>query len=266
MTPRDITNPRISPPRLALQAYALTFAGVDTILRLGWLAAFLFSTTQLFVRLSPPEVSDDGAEIVFATGDMAYFVVMAIVGFCIQTMVAVGWHRAVLLGESHAERRFHLRFGRNELLYTVVAVVLLLFFAMGMGMLPAAMEMNGSDIPLALFFLAGPILATLVVSRLSLILPAVAIGKSYDIRDSWQASQGNGARLAALYLLVGVPLAAAQFLMPLLMSSVAALGLGGIADVVTSFVGTLVMLILLCTLVSAMSLAYRELAGVKPAA
>jgi hypothetical protein len=267
MTPRDITNPKISPVKLALRAYSVTLSGVDTILRLGWLAALLLSAVQLFVVLTPPEVSEDGTEILFAPGEMATFVVMAVVGFGIQTMVAVGWHRAILLGESHAERRFYLRFGRAEMLYSVVVVVLLLFFTMGMGMLPAAIEMYGSaSIPLALFFLAGPILSTLVVARISLVLPSIATGGPCDIRQSWQASQGNGARLAALYLLVGVPLAAAQFLLPVLLSSVASLGLGALGDVVISFVGTLVMLIVLCTLISAISLAYRELGGLKPVA
>jgi hypothetical protein len=47
------------------------------------------------------------------------------------------------------------------------------------------------------------------------------------------------------------------------MSRVAALGLGLVGDIVLSFVGTLVLLIVFCLLISAISLAYRELMGPK---
>lgn len=265
MTPRDITNPRISPLHLAVQAFRVTFGGVDTILRLSWLAALLLSLTQIFSSPVTPTVTEDGTELMIGGGDLAYFVLMAILSLGVQGMVAIGWHRALLLGETHDERRFYLRFGRSELAYTFVAVAMLLFFAMGLGMLPAAMEMaGGPSFILAIFFLAGPILATLVVSRISLVLVMLALGKPADLKECWEATKGNGARLAALYLMVGVPMALCQFLLPVLLGRVASLGLGIIGDIVVSFIGTLVLLLVFCALISAISLAYRELITPKP--
>jgi hypothetical protein len=189
---------------------------------------------------------------------------MGLLAMAVQAMVAIGWHRALLLGETHADRRIFLRFGKSELAYTFVAIAMLLFFAMGLGMLPAAMDMaGGASFVLAIFFLAGPILATLVVSRISLVLVMLALGRPADLKECWEATKGNGARLAALYLMVGIPMAISQFLLPVLMSRVAALGLGLVGDIVLSFVGTLVLLIVFCLLISAISLAYRELMGPK---
>jgi hypothetical protein len=91
----------------------------------------------------------------------------------------------------------------------------------------------------------------------------LALGRPADLKECWEATKGNGARLAALYLMVGIPMAISQFLLPVLMSRVAALGLGLVGDIVLSFVGTLVLLIVFCLLISAISLAYRELMGPK---
>lgn len=260
MTPRDLTNPKINPARLAVQAFRVTFGGVDTILRLSWLAALLLSMLQIFSNPIAPTVNEDGTELMIGGSDLVYFILMAFLALAVQAMIAIGWHRALLLGETHADRRFFLRFGKSELVYTFVALAMLIFFAMGLGMLPAAMDMaGGASFILAIFFLAGPILATLVVSRVSLVLVMIALGQPADLKECWEATKGNGARLASLYLMVGVPMAFLQFLFPVLLARVASLGLGLIGDVVISFIGTLVLMIVFCLLISAISLAYREL-------
>jgi hypothetical protein len=122
-------------------------------------------------------------------------------------MLAVGVHRYVLLAEaSRGWRFFHL--DRYFLLYLRATLVLALLAVVAM--LPIVGVANAGGAPgsagaLSLIGLATIAAGAVILARLSMILPAAAIGDHRPIRALWLATHGNGLRLIAVSLLTAFP-------------------------------------------------------------
>jgi hypothetical protein len=123
---------------------------------------------------------------------------------------AVGVHRFVLAGEARRGLAF-FRWDRHFIRYLLLSFLLLLLalVAVGMVMLAAgngpgteAVRVDGAT---ALFGTAALFVVSLVIARLSLLLPAAAVGEEVPARTIWQASEGNGFRLLATGFLTVLP-------------------------------------------------------------
>ncbi|MBN2466954.1 MAG: hypothetical protein JXD19_02285, partial [Deltaproteobacteria bacterium] len=116
------------------------------------------------------------------------------------TIFAVTCHRLVLLGDDSVppyglqtwtgrETRFVGWF--LELIFIFVAITILLVVPLGfMGSL-----LGGGDSQPLWFMYLFCIPGLYVLSRLSIILPAIAIDKREDLLWAWRVSKGNGGRL-----------------------------------------------------------------------
>jgi len=141
------------------------------------------SADSFLIDLNMLEVS------VFAL--LAYFVCATL----LLTGLAIPIHRALLLGETpsfqQARQRFWDYFIAALKLFFALLFVSLVFQGAPIFMLESAYEPKG--IPARLFWahtLVGNVLSTWIILRLSMILPAVAIGERIDFQNSWQMTQG----------------------------------------------------------------------------
>ncbi len=143
--------------------------------------------------------------------------------YFVLSIIAIGFHRFVLLGERvHGLAGTGLAFGRNELLYIwslikiglvgilalipVMAVVAIVVAGISKGLGGAGPK--GTS-PALILIVAGAYLAAIVTwllaaSRLMLVLPHVALGNRSQLRFIWRNSDGNSWRLVGYFLLVAL--------------------------------------------------------------
>jgi hypothetical protein len=122
---------------------------------------------------------------------------------------AVGIHRFVLAGEARAGIAF-FHWDRHFVRYLLLTLLLMLLAAvagimvLGIAVDPAAQAVRGGPI-VGLFCTAALFTVLVVITRLSLLLPAAALGAEVPARTIWQATQGNGFRLLVTMLLAALP-------------------------------------------------------------
>jgi hypothetical protein len=123
--------------------------------------------------------------------------------------VAVGWHRRLLLGEEPGW--IYLRFGLRELGYLGYSIAIFLVGGLGI-FVGAAITAVGSGLPegaaapigFAVIF-AGVLAMFLVLARLHLVLPGVAVGdRRMSLKESFALTRGNGWRIVGGFLLIGL--------------------------------------------------------------
>jgi hypothetical protein len=151
----------------------------------------------------------------------------------IAAALLVAWHRVVLLGRGAGRLMPVLAFGRRELQYlfvwillsagflgafavTAVIAVAVQFAAMVgaylvlllLGLSKAIVLGHRDQLMIVLWislFFAVPV-ASYVAGRLSLVLPALAVDRRRPFRQAWRMSAGNGWRLVAASFIVLIPI------------------------------------------------------------
>ena len=143
-------------------------------------------------------------------GAVLLVIAMLLVAVVTGAWVAVGWHRFVLLNEPPAgflpplhTDRMKSYLGRSVEL-GALSLGLSIVVAIGGMALGNAIGPTAYDSSLALGFLVG--LATfaamaVILGRVSLILPAAALGKDLRMGQSWAATRGQGGTLFILTLM-----------------------------------------------------------------
>ncbi len=123
---------------------------------------------------------------------------------------AVGVHRFVLAGEARPGIAF-FRWDRHFVRYVLLSLLLLLLVLVaaaivlgGAGYDPGTQAVRVDGVT-ALFGSAALFAVSLIVARLSLLLPAAAVGEEVPARTIWRASEGNGFRLLATGFLTVLP-------------------------------------------------------------
>ena len=122
---------------------------------------------------------------------------------------AVGIHRFVLAGEARPGIGF-FRWDRHFIRYLLLTLLLMLLAAVaavmvaGISIDPATQTVRGGS-AVALIGSVVLFVVLLVITRLSLLLPAAALGEEVPARTIWQATQGNGFRLLVTMLLAALP-------------------------------------------------------------
>ncbi len=166
-------------------------AGPYMIYAIITILADLIGVLALRQGASLPALFITGAEEVFA---MAF---------------AVGIHRFVLLADAPAGFRF-FRFDRDFVQYVVTSV--LLFVVTVMASMPALLAVTGqsSDGVPAIVGLVILVVAVMAIGRLSMMLPAAAIGQRPQLRQLWEATRGNGFRILVVIVTTLLPFLAIE--------------------------------------------------------
>jgi len=126
------------------------------------------------------------------------------------TGFAVGIHRFVLAGESRQGFAF-FRWDRHFVRYILLTLLLLLLVIVAAAMVLGAIGFDPVsqaiklDAAGALIGSAVLFAVSVVISRLSLLLPSAAVGDDVPARTVWQSTERNGFRLLATALLVALP-------------------------------------------------------------
>jgi hypothetical protein len=134
-----------------------------------------------------------------------------------RSSIAVTWHRLLLTGD-RAGRSTYLRFDRTVVGYAVLvfliftlpsALVTLMRSSFGDWVFGGLMG-RSDDGALALLWVVMWLVASFYLTRLTVALPAMALGRrDITLRTAWRAGRHNSWRLAWGYLLCTAPLTVA---------------------------------------------------------
>ena len=257
---------RIHPLHFAIVAFRRTWGGIDSILRLSWFPVLLVAVAVHFLTPGTPVAGDTG----MPPDGILRLAILAIAGLMVQAMIAVAWHRAMLAGFDPSKVRIYIRFGFREFLYGIIAVFLAIIVVMGLyvvtgvvaTLLAATVGVSG-PVGQMFAFLIGMVPAILIVARSSLVLPSIAVGFGADLIRSWQATRGHGAHISATLILVCLPLVVVSIVLLHLSGMFVERDLGGIVSLVVNYVNMIVNIVMMCFVVTTLSLIFAELHGSK---
>ncbi len=180
----------------------------------------------------------------------------------------VGWHRLILLG-GKAEGGLGVRLGRRELVclgriaLCFVGVVIASFaFILAEMMLAGLLGLG----PMGLLLpgmLGFAVAAVYVIGRIAPAFAALAVDHPFGFAAAWRSTEGEGARLLAIYLLVGLAWIAVNLFLGLV---AALLGLPAAAPYAFLFVDVVLYAFLLATVATINAMVFRQLSGWRPAA
>lgn len=237
-------NTRLDVVSTITEAYGGAWRNLGEMVRLIWFPVALylvFSIARVFVDV-----------------ETQFFLalVLEIASLFLWPVIAVTWHRFILLGDEPSGP-VHFHFGRREAIFLLVSIFLILLFIPGAALSLAAAELQEtpSGALLALFGLFLVAIAIYFFVRLTLLLPAVAIGDPLDPRLVLERTRGNFWRLLAVIFAVGAPILLLSSLAGSLMAGGAAMQLVAVA------LAAFVYVFFAVVNVAVLSIAYRELIG-----
>jgi hypothetical protein len=141
--------------------------------------------------------------------------------------IAVGWHRLILRGERVTQAAY-VRLDGVVWRYVLYALAFLLL-ARGTLLISAFLAEYLAIEADLIELLAAPAatgatmgVGLLVLPRLSLVMPALALGERLSLRHAWRMTWGNTLRLGAATVLCMLPAVTLALLVPLLMLLVGA--------------------------------------------
>jgi hypothetical protein len=189
--------------RTVAQAYAAPFLSLDSLVRAAWLWLLLLVPLLLAIswvqvpmeaealarlRLDPQAAFETPWQLRLISNLHALVLLPA------GASIAVAWHRLILAGERPAGA--YLRLDRSVWLYTTVLVVTVVGISLLFD-LPQVL-VSGIAVRTLIGALAAvlSIAAALVIGRLSLVLPAIALGRTgVGLGEAWRATHRNTWRL-----------------------------------------------------------------------
>jgi hypothetical protein len=175
----------------------------STILRLAavpWLFVILVQGVALGgleTGASDPSVSgNEGSIDPISTGlfNIPVFVFSFIVSLVVSLWIVVGWHRFILLQEQPAS--FFPRWSGDRMLAYVWRVIILalvlIAVVLPMGLVFTLVGNWLSPLVTVPLLIGMALIASVISLRISLILPAAAIGRNLTLRESWEATSEAG--------------------------------------------------------------------------
>lgn len=187
--------------RSAMTGYRLLFANLGDFLRIAWAWMAIAYV-----------IGYAGGYLAVRTGEDYLAVLGAVAVTLCAAIVAVKWHRRVLLGASAVGPALAL--ARRDFIFIGRAVLLLLatIIPLSILLMLAVFAMFTDDeamiVGMIVVSFVAFLLAMYVLARFCLILPAAAIdNRAFGWRESWRATAGVSLRLWGGSFVVAVPLA-----------------------------------------------------------
>ena len=187
-------NPRKLPIfRIAWGAYRFVFRHALSLVKLAWLPFLVViaaRATPIYFMVT------HGASV---TG-IWYWAINAVFLFVFPALVAVNWHRYVLLGPHRIGSFDAFRIGKPEFLFLTVTAVLVLATSSVPDIAASAMARtfgpdNGREVASYFFlFLLLP-LFLLVFCRFYILLPIASVGKKPSVSEVWRLTKGSTFRI-----------------------------------------------------------------------
>ena len=222
-----------APPKLPVcptvcASYAIVARNLGQLVRICWLWVLIMVPVYAALdRLEETWLRESGAQATYHWMRELATALPSPVDLPFLASIAVAWHRLVLR-EEPVTRLTYLRLDGAVWRYVVYAFAFLLlergtlvvcaFLAQNL-----AIEMEFFT-RLLIELLAAPIatgavmaIGLLVLPRLSLVMPAVALRERLSLRHAWRITRGNTLRLGAATTLCMLPAVTLAMLVPLLM-------------------------------------------------
>ena len=184
--------------------YATVFGNFGELLRISWL--WLLIMLPVYAAAEWLDARSQGDQI----GDFLLSMLSSVLEVPALASIAVAWHRLVLRQE-RVQGAVYLRLDRVVWWY---AMVLLAFIVVTVGPVlagVAAVLPEGSPgtllllVPIFAGIGVGLGIGVFVLPRLSLVLPAGALGERLTLGEAWRATRGNTWRLACASMLCSLP-------------------------------------------------------------
>lgn len=184
-----------------------SFLHFFNLISIAWFPLILLFGVSLGAVYLTPTMVDPTA---LNPSDMGEFLGVVLVAQIFQAflyaMIAVVWHRRVLLGESPSGS-IYLKFGKREIFFILYLLLIGVFaFAIVGGAFAltfAAASAGGGSIGTVILPVSY-VLFMFVYLRSILVLPAVAVSQSEPMRTSWAITRGNCWRLFWGFFLIGL--------------------------------------------------------------
>lgn len=235
--------------------YATVFGNFGELLRISWL--WLLIMLPVYAAAEWLDARSQGDQI----GDFLLSMLSSVLEVPALASIAVAWHRLVLRQE-RVQGAVYLRLDRVVWWY---AMVLLAFIVVTVGPVlagVAAVLPEGSPgtllllVPIFAGIGVGVGIGVFVLPRLSLVLPAGALGERLTLGEAWRATRGNTWRLACASLLCSLP--------PLIPAAVLVFLVEGRSldeSIIGITVYSLAYVLIVTIAVTLLSLAYRHFFG-----
>ncbi|ABS65095.1 hypothetical protein Plav_3496 [Parvibaculum lavamentivorans DS-1] len=226
------------------EAYKGAWQHFGEMLRLIWLPGLLY------LVLSVASAFVDRGEQLFVA------VLIDFISLFLWPIIAVAWHRFILLGDAPAGR-FNLSFGRREARFLLFSIFLVLLFMPGgiLMVIAVSMPQTMTTSLLSFFGLLFLFVSLYFFVRLSLLLPAVSVDDPVNPRLVLERTRGNFWRLAAVLVLAVLPVLVVAGLLGGLVTQ------GPAAAIAALIAIALVSIFFAVVNVAVLSIAYRELVG-----
>lgn len=183
----------------------------------------------------PDRLNDDVEQSVQVISDglatVSKFLLLLPVWIFITLWIVVGWHRYTLLQEEPAG--FYPRLTGDRMIAYLWRIIILCLVLIGvaipMGIVVTILTsmMPSQVVAISLFGLMG-LAATVVSLRISLILPAAAIGENMTLKQSWQATESAWWSFVGVTLLLFLAGAIAALLQTIIVSVTGGILIGAV--------------------------------------
>ena len=187
---------------------------IDLVVRRSFLFAWESRSvlmTPLIIYAVVTMLADIAVSGVLGTADQFVKGLLVVTEQLFAMGFAVGIHRFVLGGEARPGFGF-FHWDRYFLRYLLLSLALLLLVAVAVVMVlgavgfdPGTQAVAGSGGAAALLGSVALFVVSLIITRMSLMLPAAAMGEDVPARTIWQATEGNAFRLLATALITLMP-------------------------------------------------------------
>ena len=179
-----------------MQAVRMTFENWQEALRITALSVLI--GFLLFVFAPDPQAGPIGA------GEWLAYIAMTVLSLAFGVVMAIGWHRFVLLGERGSgivplvrRSRFFAYVLKSILIAAVILVPGLLIVAVAVALALA----SGTSALVVLVGFVATIVGLIVSYRLAAVLPAAALDSNISIRQAWEATDGSTGPIVVMALL-----------------------------------------------------------------
>lgn len=192
--------------QIFVHALRMVFGNFREAMRiaLGPSLCALILLAGLYIATGPtPADSVTGfAEPVFTGPQVLITFLTIIICGAVLLWIAVAWHRFILLEEYPRRPLPALRLDQilGYLGWSLRIALLLVLFAMIVGVVVYFVVSVAAPAALVAFLVASKILTSFLFLRLSPVLPAVAIGKPITLRAAWSATAGHTGAFVVLTL------------------------------------------------------------------
>ncbi|WP_299906539.1 hypothetical protein [uncultured Paracoccus sp.] len=173
-------------------------------------------------------------------------VVFAIISVAAFLLIAVNWHRFILMNETpRLIPRLHRKAALAYLLRVVQIILVLLVVLIPAGLAMALVSQTGSVVLIVLLSMAASIAFAAIVTRLSISLPAAAIDQPMSLSAGWKVLAGRNDVVIVLAVVTGI----AQFVLSWLVGALSlSFATGVVLQIVSGWVVMMVGLSILTTL------------------